>query len=42
MFSLIKRRPDKVAAVARADKMVRPIWALLLKGGTYEPPVELV
>lgn len=42
VVSLIKRRPYKVAAVALANKMARTIWALLVKGGTYEPPAQLV
>jgi transposase len=32
------RRPYKVAAVALANKMARTIWALLVKGGTYQVP----
>lgn len=36
--SLIARRPYKVAAVALANKMARTIWALLVKGGAYQPP----
>ncbi|SFJ42307.1 hypothetical protein SAMN03080618_02922 [Aquamicrobium aerolatum DSM 21857] len=28
----------KVAAVALANKMARTIWALLIKGGTYQAP----
>lgn len=34
--ALIARRPYKVAAVALANKMARTIWALLVKGGTYQ------
>jgi transposase len=30
------RRPYKVAAVALANKVARTIWALLVKGGTYQ------
>jgi len=36
--ALISRRPYKVAAVALANRMARTIWALLVKGGTYEAP----
>jgi transposase len=36
--SLIGCRPYKVAAVALANKMARTIWALLVKGGTYQSP----
>lgn len=42
VISLIARRPYKVAAVALANKMARTIWALLVKGGTYQPPTTLV
>ncbi len=38
VLSLIARRPYKVAAVALANKMARTIWALLVKGGTYQAP----
>jgi hypothetical protein len=34
--SMMARRP--YAAVALANKMVRTIWALLVKGGTYQAP----
>jgi transposase len=35
---LMARRPYKVAAVALANKIARTIWALLVKGGTYQAP----
>jgi transposase len=38
VLSLMARRPYKVAAVALANKMARTIWALLVKGGTYQVP----
>jgi transposase len=38
IVSLLARRPYKVAAVALANKMARTIWALLVKGGTYQAP----
>lgn len=40
--SLIARRPYKVAAVALANKIARTIWALLVKGGTYQAPVIML
>lgn len=36
--SVLERRPYKVAAVALANKIARTIWALLIKGGTYQAP----
>lgn len=38
--SIVKqaRRPYKVVAVALANKIARTIWALLVKGGTYQMP----
>lgn len=36
IMSLMARRPYKVAAVALANKMARTIWALLVKGGSYQ------
>ncbi len=36
--SLMARRPFKVVAVALANKIARTIWALLIKGGTYQTP----
>jgi len=41
VVSLIARRPYKVAAVALANKMARTIWALLVKGGTYQAPATM-
>ncbi|RAI54558.1 IS110 family RNA-guided transposase [Roseicella frigidaeris] len=34
---LLARRPFKVAAVALANKMARIAWALLARGGSYNP-----
>ena len=34
--ALLARRPYKIVAVALANKMARIIWALLLRGGTYQ------
>jgi len=39
VVSIMARRPYKVAAVALANKMARTIWALLVKGGTYQAPM---
>jgi transposase len=39
--SLMARRPYKVVAVALANRMARMIWALLVKGGTYQAPASL-
>jgi len=38
---LIARKPFKVVAVALANKTARIIWALLTKGGIYQPPVHV-
>lgn len=38
IVSLMARRPYKVVAVALANKIARTIWALLVKGGTYQTP----
>jgi len=35
--ALIARRPKNVAAVALANKNVRIAWALLTRGGRYQP-----
>ena len=35
------RRPFKVVAVALANKIARTIWALLVKGGTYQTPLAM-
>jgi transposase len=34
---LLARRPFKVVAIALANKIARIAWALLAKGGTYQP-----
>jgi transposase len=38
---LLARRPQNVAAVALANKNVRIAWALLTRGGRYEPDHQL-
>ncbi|OYW08419.1 MAG: hypothetical protein B7Z53_04770 [Rhodospirillales bacterium 12-71-4] len=35
--SLIGRRPGMVAAVAQANKAARIAWALLARGGRFDP-----
>jgi transposase len=37
LASLLARRPTMVAAVAQANKAARIVWALLARGGTYDP-----
>ena len=39
--ALMLRRPFKVVAVALANKIARTIWALLVKGGTYQTPLAM-
>jgi transposase len=39
--ALLTRRPYKVAAVALANRMARMIWALVVKGGTYQAPANM-
>ena len=36
LTDLLARRPYKIVAVALANKMARIIWALLVRGGTYQ------
>jgi transposase len=38
IMTLLARRPYKVVAVALANKIARTIWALLVKGETYQMP----
>lgn len=42
VIGLMARRPYKVAAVALANKIARTIWALLVKGGTYQAPDNMM
>lgn len=37
LASLLARRPRMVAAVAQANKAARIVWALLTRGGSYDP-----
>ncbi len=41
VVSLLARKAYKVAAFALANKIARTIWALLVKGGTYQAPVSM-
>jgi transposase len=41
LSGLLARRPVKVAAVARAAKTARVVWALLAKGERYRAPAQL-
>src|SRR5471032_1103056 len=34
--ALLARRPYRIVAVALANKMARIVWALLVRGGTYQ------
>ena len=36
MLRLLAEKPFKTAAIALANKMARTIWALLVRGGTYD------
>lgn len=38
LMQLLARRPVKVVAIALANKIARIAWALLARGGTYQPP----
>ncbi len=42
LMQLLARRPAKVVAVARANKMARIAWAVLATGETYRAPVLAV
>lgn len=37
LVRLLERKPTKVAAIALANKIGRMIWALLMKGGKFNP-----
>jgi transposase len=41
LSGVLARRPVKVAAVARAAKSARVVWALLAKGERYRAPAQL-
>lgn len=40
LISLLKRKPFKVAAVAVANKNARIAWAVMTKGGAYNPSIS--
>ena len=37
----LARRPNKVAAIALANKIARMVWAMMAKGERYKEPVAL-
>lgn len=37
LVRLLERKPTKVAAIALANKIGRMIWALMIKGGKFDP-----
>lgn len=37
LAGLLERRPAMVAAIAQANKTARTVWALLTRGGVYDP-----
>ena len=40
LLQLLARRPNKLAAVALANKMARIIWAMLVSGEVYRRPLQ--
>jgi len=41
LTALLARRPTKVAAIARANKIARMAWAMMAKGERYKEPIAL-
>jgi len=41
LAQLMARRPTKVAAIALANKIVRMVWAMMVRGERYREPVAL-
>lgn len=41
LAELMARRPMKVAAIALANKIVRMVWAMMVRGESYREPVVL-
>ena len=41
LTALLARRPTKVAAIARANKIARMAWAMMARGERYNEPVAL-
>jgi len=35
------RRPVKVAAIALANKIIRMVWAMMVRGEKYREPIAL-
>jgi len=40
LINLLARRPNKLAAVALANKMARILWAMMMSGETYRHPQQ--
>jgi transposase len=41
LAELIARRPIKVAAIALANKTIRMVWAMMVRGESYREPKAL-
>jgi transposase len=41
LAKLLDRRPTKVAAIARANKIARMAWAMMAKSEYYKGPLAL-
>ena len=41
LAQLMARRPVKVAAIALANKIIRMVWAMMVRGEKYREPVAL-
>jgi transposase len=41
LTALLARRPTKVAAIARANKIARMVWAMMARGERYKEPAAL-
>ena len=40
LLNLLARKPNKLAAIALANKMARTLWAMMVSGETYRHPKE--
>ena len=38
LLNLLARKPNKLAAIALANKMARTLWAMMVSGQTYRRP----